>query len=129
MGELFLKICGAAVLSALLIALLKRIDAESAMMLKLTAGAFVATLCVFAIAPLADKLYSLAEMSEGMGEHLSFLLRVLAVAIITHICANICRDSGENTLAGYVEMGGKVEMLILSFPYILDIIETSMGMI
>jgi stage III sporulation protein AD len=52
------------------------------------------------------------------------LLRVLCVAVITHVAANVCRDCGEATLAGYAELGGKIEILLLSLPLIEGIVGT-----
>jgi stage III sporulation protein AD len=57
------------------------------------------------------------------------MLRVLAVAIVTHVCANICRDCGEGTVAGYLEIGGKVEIIALSLPTLKRLIELAVGMI
>ena len=57
------------------------------------------------------------------------VLQVLCVAFLTQICASACRDCGEATMAYYVELGGKCEMLILSLPLIKNIIETAIKLI
>jgi len=57
------------------------------------------------------------------------MLRVLAVAMVTHICATICRDCGEATLGGYLELGGKVEIIVLTLPMIKDIVGTMVGIL
>ena len=43
---------------------------------------------------------------------------------MTEIAASICRDSGEGGLAGWVEMAGRVEILLLSFPLIRTVLST-----
>ena len=56
-------------------------------------------------------------------QYLKVLLQVLCVAFLTHICASICLDCGEGTIAEYVELGGKLEILILALPLMREILE------
>ena len=52
------------------------------------------------------------------------LLKALGIAFLTETAASICRDSGETTLAGWVETAGKLEILLLSFPLIRTVLDT-----
>ena len=58
------------------------------------------------------------------GETWPLLLKALGIAFLTETAASVCRDSGEGTLAGWVEMAGKLEILLLSFPLIRMVMET-----
>ena len=60
-------------------------------------------------------------MGGGEGE---ILFRALGIATLTHITAELCRDCGESTLAGGVEMLGKLEILTLCLPLIAAVLET-----
>lgn len=57
-------------------------------------------------------------------ENYTVLLRVLGAALITELCAGICRDSGETSLAGWVEMAGRMEILVLALPLIQSIMSS-----
>lgn len=54
----------------------------------------------------------------------SLLLKALGIAFLTETAASICRDSGEASLAGWVEMAGKLEILLLSVPLIRTVLDT-----
>ena len=130
MGETFFKICGIALLSAMLIATLKKFGSEMSTLLKLVSGVVVAAACVASLSPVIDFVREVSALGGGrIGEYTLFLLKILGVAITVHICATVCRDCGEPSLAGYIEFGGKVEVIILSLPYISEIIETSVGLL
>ena len=58
------------------------------------------------------------------GEGWSLLLKALGVAFLTETAASVCRDSGEGSLAVWVEMAGKLEILLLAFPLIRTVMET-----
>ena len=77
---------------------------------------------------IGEVLAFVGELTEGTqaldGETWGLLLRALGIAFITETAASICRDSGEGTLAGWVELAGKLEILILSFPLIRTVMDT-----
>ena len=56
-------------------------------------------------------------------EYVPFLGKVLAVAWLAQITADLCREMGSATLAGYVELFGRVEILILSLPILEEVLE------
>ena len=99
-----------------------------AAVLKLASGIALATVCFMAVSPIVEYLVEIS-VSYDVAEAAGFMLRVLAVALVTHICANICRDCGETTIASYMELGGKVEILLLSLPTVKEIIDTAVGLI
>lgn len=68
------------------------------------------------------------DLTHGMGaldgNTWSLLLKALGIAFLTETAASICRDSGETSLAGWVETAGKLEILLLSFPLIRTVLDT-----
>lgn len=57
--------------------------------------------------------------------YLAVMLKGLGVALLTHVCSSICRDCGKGSLADGVELAGKLEILLLCFPLIIEIITTA----
>ena len=68
------------------------------------------------------------ELTEGTGaldeDTFRILLRALCISFLTETAASICRDSGETGLAGWVELAGKLEILLLAFPLIRTVLDT-----
>lgn len=128
MSEYLFKVFGVALIAAMLITLFRKWGSDFSTLLKVSAGAIVAAACVSGIAPIVEYVRELGEASLPW-ETVEGMLRVLAVAMVTHICATICRDCGEATLGGYLELGGKVEIIVLTLPMIKDIVETMVGIL
>ncbi len=63
-------------------------------------------------------------LNVGADESWAILLKALGIAFLTETAASICRDSGESGLAGWVEMAGRLEILLLAFPLIRTILDT-----
>ena len=72
-----------------------------------------------------------ACFGEGIlpAESRSILLRSLGLAMVTELCAGICRDSGETALASWVETAGRLEILVLALPLVHAIAETVAGLL
>lgn len=67
--------------------------------------------------------------STSLSEYINPLLKVFGVAILTETTSDICRQAGENTFASKVELIGKVEMIILCFPFVEKILDIIKNMI
>lgn len=126
MSETVLKVFGISLICLTLSLILKRWSGDLGVMVKAVAAVVMASLCLVALSPAIDFVVKLADrvavgaVTQGVG----VLMRALAVAFLTHVCASVCRDCGEATLASYVEMAGKAEMLILALPLIENILDT-----
>jgi stage III sporulation protein AD len=59
----------------------------------------------------------------------SILIKALGIAFLTEFTSGICRDSGESTLATWVEAAGKLEILLLSLPLIQSVISLAQELI
>jgi stage III sporulation protein AD len=62
-------------------------------------------------------------------EYMKILLKSLAIAYMTQISSELCRECGEGNIAFEIETVGKIEIIILSLPLINKVIEMSREMI
>ena len=118
------KIClaGVAVVSTAVI--LKKWNADFLPLLRLAATVLFAGTILAMAAPLVSYLQQLTE-TAGIAPYAAFLLKALGIAVLTQICADICRDAGESGVGAGVELAGKIEILILCLPLMNEIISTA----
>lgn len=60
-----------------------------------------------------------------VAQYTEIMLKGLELTVLCRLCADICRDCGEGTVALAVESAGKIGMVILAMPAIADIIEVA----
>ena len=75
----------------------------------------------------AKELLAFAELLAGncdtvTGGMWQLILKALGISFVTEITSGVCRDSGEGTLASWVDMAGKMALLLLSLPLIREIL-------
>lgn len=129
MSDTSYKLFGAAVLAVLAIMIIRKQSPDTAITLRLVATVALAAVCIFAIEPIVKYVRELSDTlgnTEKIGVACEVLLKALGISILTHVTATLCRDSGEGSIAYYVELGGKIEILLLSLPLIREMIDTTL---
>lgn len=124
------RITALAVCETVLYLLLKRYKPEMCPLCEISA---VITL-FFIIMPEIRHLKTLISELTGtagiQGDYLEILLKVLGLALITEICADMCRDSGQSALGTKIEFFGTVSVLTASVPLfkaVLQLIAAAAG--
>ena len=85
--------------------------------------------CVIAcLSPVTDMLgYITEEAASGKFSdfmpYIQIVMKSLGIALITQSTADICRDSGEGSIAEKIELAGKAEIFVLSLPLLTELIE------
>lgn len=62
-------------------------------------------------------------------EYVNLLIKALGIAIISKVCSDICRDSGNTVLATDVEIGAKLLIIAFCIPMIKAVISLASGLI
>ena len=116
----WLRVIGCALISALLGVLLKELGfAGSRMILLLgTVGAIgFAAVCV------GEVMEGIIGLSSENAEYVRVILKMVGISYVAGVCSDICTDLGQTSLAGAISSVGRVEIMILSLPYVKRIIE------
>ena len=66
---------------------------------------------------------------SNVASYVSVMLKGFGVAVISHVCATVCKDLGKATLADLVETAGKLEIFVLCLPLISDILQTAAALL
>lgn len=118
------QICGAGVICAVAAMIVRQLKGEAATSVRVGGNVILLTVVLGLIAPLCVFIGQLSERA-GFGEYAEVLIKALGIALMTHIAAGLCRDCGESSVAGYVELAGKCEILWLSLPLISSLMDTA----
>jgi stage III sporulation protein AD len=117
------------ILATVLAVLMKSYNPALALLTSLAAGViiFLAVLPLFADA--IGFVRHLGEMADGMGAYTSLVLRVIGVAYIAELGASVCSDANESAIAAKIELAGRVIILVMAMPVIVDIVRIVTGLL
>lgn len=80
-------------------------------------------IAIGALSPVIEYLGGLLGTEQVL--YAKILLKALGIAFLSHYAAELCRESGEGSLAGGVELVGKIEILLLCIPLMEQILSTA----
>ena len=90
---------------------------------------------VFIFISLCDKLGILLTLLEetaqkaGVSEgYFAIVLKVTGIAYLAQFGMQLCIDAGETSIAGKIELAGKIMMMIVSAPVLLSLLDVVMGL-
>ncbi len=118
--------CGVAVLCSVVICVLGKYLGTLGTALRIGGGILIFGMTVALLGESVGQLRSVLSFGEratGFSiDTFSLMLKALGIAFVSKFCADVCRDCGENTLAGGVESVGKIAMISLCLPILAQIL-------
>ncbi len=118
-------VLGAIIVASVMATLLKQYRAEYSFFVVLIAGAFVLILVALNV---VDGLYTLLNtaLEFGLsGSYFSVAVKSLGICVLTGFIADVCRDSGNFSLASRAELAGRAAVFVLSLPLLISLLETA----
>ena len=119
-----MKICAIALIGVALFAIIKQISANFAFPLRAAVTVLLSSLLLLAADPIIKYINELFNLA-GFSKYAAVILKGTGVALLTQACASVCRDCGEASVAGCVELGGKPEIFLLCVPLINEMLLTA----
>lgn len=123
------QVVGLAIVVSIISAVIKQMKPEMALQLSILAGVAIFLLVMDKIGLVVDLLQKLANQANVSSYYLLIVLKIVGVAYLAEFGSQICKDAGENSLAGKVEMAAKICVIILAMPIIVAIMESMMSLL
>lgn len=122
------QLTGAALLLAVLLAAMRDTGGKSTPYILAAGGSlfFVAVL-----SRLATPLQALSSMlsDSPLSPYASVLIRGLGIVWVIKIGGGICRDLGAESIAGRLELCGQAELLLLTLPYVTELVRLAVRLV
>ena len=122
-----MRLMALCVVCLLPVLLLKKKTPEQALLLTLAVLSVAAARCLTLAAPLLKELEELFLRAGIEGEYVFILFRTVAAALVTRLCADLCRDGGSQALAAAVEIAGAVAALLIALPLLRAVVSLLLG--
>jgi stage III sporulation protein AD len=122
-------IVGFALIATIVLALLRPLRPELAVLLGLVAGALILLAVIPRIAQIVGLLEDMARRGGVGADYLAALLKIVGIAYLTEFGAQAARDAGEGALASKVELAGKILILVIAIPLVIAVLDLILRLI
>lgn len=122
---MFMRACGVAILASVCLAVVGKLSGAYGTVLRIGASLLIFGIFVSVLGKVIgaiEDLVSFGEEGTFASRAFGLMLKGLGIALVGRFCSDVCRDCGEQTLAGGVESVGRIAIFALSVPMLVEIL-------
>lgn len=128
MIDLLVKVGCVAVGGGICALALKRYVPELSLVLGLATAGAVLVMMLSGATQVAEGLKQLIGMAELEEELTGPVLKVTAIAVLSRLVSQICKDAGEGTIALCCELAGTLGAIVVTVPLMVRVVEVIGGL-
>jgi len=121
--EELIKIIGIGLIGLITVIILKQYRPEYSIYISLIAGMLIIFLIMDKLSGIVNLLTSISEKASINNKYIKILLKITGIAILSEFAINVCKDSGESSIANKIELGSKVIIISMSIPIISNLLD------
>ena len=118
-----IKIGAIGITGVLLAVFFRSVKAEYGVYIGVITGLLIFGITLENLAVFMDEVQLFQSIIQADNGFLTILLKIVGITYICEFCAGICRDAGYSSVAGQIEIFGKISILATSSPIILALLE------
>ena len=127
--ELIYKASALALLSAVVSLLLKKQNPEAALLLSVLTAVGILIAAMGLLNGLQELREQIRKILGGSEVLIAPIMKCLAIAIVTRISSELCRDSAQNAAAAAVELAGTVCAVSTVMPLLMSVLKMIGGLV
>ncbi|SDQ51331.1 stage III sporulation protein AD [Virgibacillus subterraneus] len=117
------------IVASILYIVLKDMNSSFAFFVIVVTGVLIFLAIIKQIGIIFQLIESLGEKANIDGMYINTILKIIGIAYIAEIGANLTKDAGLSSVASKIELAGKIFILLLAIPIITAVIEAILSFI
>lgn len=74
------------------------------------------------LSPVLEQLRSTMELTGLTRDYAAILFKAVGICLLTQLAGDVCRDSGESSIASKIELAGRTAILLTAMPLIQEVL-------
>jgi stage III sporulation protein AD len=109
--------------AALLVLIVRQYRPDIAMIITMGTGVLLILLLLGNIKSIVSTVEVMSQRANLDSIYLITVLKVIGIAYIAEFGSQVCKDTGEGTIASKIELGGKILIMVLALPILTALME------
>lgn len=119
-----IQVVGFSLITLFLYLFLKETKGTFAVMLLLAAGIIIFLFVMPYVNEIISFMQNIAKESGMDSSYIAIVMKIIAIAYLSTFCSYICNDAGVTVLGKKVEFTGKIMILLLAIPIMVNILNS-----
>ena len=116
------------VVVSILAILIKQNNPTYSVLLIITFVVIIISVALSYLFSLTDNIMDTVNSVEYASEFLKILFKAIVICVLSDLASNICKDTGNNTVAVCIDVITKIILLSLSLPLVDKLVEIIQGL-
>jgi len=123
------QVVATGVLCAVLAITIKKQSPEIALLITIAASVLIFMMVLPMLTQAIGVLTNVGALLDGGGvQYVSLALRVIGVAYMAELGSSVCADAGETAIAAKIDLGGRMIIMVMAMPVVVDIVGAVVGL-
>ena len=122
-------VIGISVSALILAVFLKDHNKTASIAIMIAAAGLIFFRIISGISEIFSAISTISSGVESAASYIKLMLKVLGIVLITQFIADLCRDSGENALAGQTETAAKIIVITMILPLFESVVGIISGLL
>ena len=122
-----IQVVAVGVICAVLALTIKKHSPEIALIITLAASVLIFFMVLPTLAGAVSVIQNVGSLLDGRVAYVPIMLQILGIAYVAELGAEVCSDAGENAIASKIELAGKVLIMAVAAPILLDVLHMISG--
>ena len=110
-------------ISALIVVLLKDEKPEIAIQISLAAGILIFLMMISKLSLVIGAMQQIAQKINIDVVYLNTILKIIGISYLASFGVELCKDAGQETIAGKIEFAGKILIIVLAIPILMAVMD------
>lgn len=119
-----IQVVGVGLIGAVLAVLLKRDKPEMQLLVVVATGAIILVLVLSAMTQVIASFADLVALSGLHSDLFAGVLKIVGVGYLVEYAASMCTDMGQSSIAGKVQLAGKITIFLMGLPIVKALVQT-----
>lgn len=119
--EIF-KIVALGITATILAVIVKQFKREYGVHISIATGVVIFLLMISKLASILEVIHGLTNKLDMEVVYLKSIFKIIGIAYITEFGAQVCKDTGESSIASKIEFAGKIIIMALALPILLSVL-------
>lgn len=125
----FIKIIGIGMLTLVCYIVIKPIKPELAIFISIAGSCIILISCVGALSNVVSTISGFVEKTGIDNNIILLILKIIGIGYLCEFASNLCSDAGNSLIGDRIVFAGKVCILIMSLPIVINLLNIIVGLL
>ena len=120
---------GSAIVMCVMIITVGQLKPELSLLLAIACGIVMTVFLLGFVSPVIDEISLIASSGGIDSDMIAVVIKSFGICVAVQTASDLCRDSGQTAIAGKLELGGRLALLIVAMPLFRRLLDLALGII